>query len=1234
MKLLRRQVPSIFKCKLVPALLGLLFVRAALATVPLYDNSVANLYYIPGAPPPTIDAVTFQNEPNIEFAVGFAAYTPFPELYETWNTLNYTNLGVLVANSPTVTNGAFFIGYNGNFGSGFNFDRQTTNQISHQIAGSFYNAGDIRCDSLQDGNNIFTINLLDGYVFNFYLLTSIGQFKAWATNIVNPGSIEVGTGGLLQMTGTNLDLTGGSLTLEPLLNSSLLTFFNYFNYNTIFNAFSTAQFSGLGAAGGSFWDPGLSLTATTAVASYPFFPNPMTLTNSTAYIDDEDDPLNPGVKVHRAVFLVNNSPDGAVTANVYFDPLYQFSQFGLVYPGCVNIGWSANTVDPASGNPVNNYLYLTDDYLWGGSTNVAVLANGQPDNFVFSTSPNPLLFSPAPSGFVNEFPNIVTTNLFAYMNGSLVPSTITTNASGWNPSGNITNLPSAIKLSAANTLNLAYTTISGPNYLSLFCTNQFQGSPGATISAPYSDIALGVTNGFLTFSNVLMAGLPAYSGNVQAWTTRFISVDALGVTNDFRILLVYSAFEPSSPPWIQHLYAHGTNTLNVSDHLNVYGSIYSDAAILTLQTNQVGVGATSLDGELYWDNTATFNANSGSGTQQFPNLLWVTNYGAIRTGNNANFGSAAAPQSAVTSISPAMSAMGTLSQTVAGTNAAIGDQVTIGTNQYTFVGTLTNTRANQIKWGATVTASLNNLIAAVNGAAGAGTNYSSATKPNASVTAGPLAGHAFTVTARTAGVAGNSMVTTFTPAKASVVNLAWGGATLAGGADIVYFKTPTSFNNHSLLADQGTAMWTTYFDSDGTISNGSGSFILYAGLAVLNGLQPPTNGNVVAGGDIIIVATNTPGLGMNGILISNVMLKAGHKLTLLSTNIYDSGVSNGNIFVVGAASGGGTLDSGFNVPVMPPVGAGSLLGTTVTNIAPPSKTIYNVWAGTNRGLSNLGFTNNLALGHLVLDSLTTNLTFPPVAFVFNGVGVSNALYVDLLELKDGATQGSNTFQYNFPWLHIGTNMVIYYARAILDVNGQSYDDSEAIDWAGQFQNANGGRLRWISSYPGYFSTTNYYFTNSAGAVITQPENIALAQSTVIDSDADGIPNAKDTTPFFLPPELNFTASVTNLPPKSAKIEWTTIPNAVNYVYYTTNLLQPVTNAFTNFAHWYYGNNVAVTNAAHVNYFTSPQLYANVATTDNAQQTNVWVCDAVTNVPPRYYRVVVWPQLNLNQTNAP
>jgi hypothetical protein len=482
----------------------------------------------------------------------------------------------------------------------------------------------------------------------------------------------------------------------------------------------------------------------------------------------------------------------------------------------------------------------------------------------------------------------------------------------------------------------------------------------------------------------------------------------------------------------------------------------------------LGVGATSLDGELTWLNPVVFNANSGSGAQQLPNLLNLTNSGAIRALNTVNFG---------------------------------------------------------------------------------------------------------------------------------------GAATVYGG-----------FINNGLIADQGTTVWATNFINSGSISNGPGSFVLQSSTALL------TNGLIYAGADVKLIATNNSGLGGNSLIISNHVIQAGRMLTLWSTNLTDTGVTNGNVWVVGfnGISGSpnlGANDSGFNIPVKPSVG--DLLGTTVTNIAPPNMKIYNFWSGNDYGISSQGYTNNLALGQLILDA-QGSASF----FYFNGAGTSNALYVDKLVLQDYANVGTGNSE-NFLWLKIATNMMIYYAQAI---DGSGHSVAEAIDNASR-AGWNGGRLRWIYSYAGYFSSTNLVYTNSVYPNgVTNTVNAALAQSSVIDSDGDGIINNVDPTPFLVPSEVSFTLTTTT--DQLAKVEWTTIPNATNFIYYTTNLLATNWLAFTNFKNFYYGDNVAVTNAGHGNGFHSPQTYVSTqfSPPDNSQMTNVWVFDAITGVP-HYYKVVIWPWLN-------
>jgi hypothetical protein len=934
--------------KLLAAAFLLAFIGPAVATIPIWVNDSSESYVIPGTPPPTIDATAFDNE-NL-FSVTVGVYAPGYDLYETVNTLYYTNNDTMIAGSPSLTNGYY---YDYSYGSGYQFDYYTNG--FHKLAGTFYNPGSIRCDSIQDGNNIYNYG-----IYSYYELISIGKCDVLATNLINPGTIGVSAEGQIYLTGQNVDLTGGVLYQDGILDT----------YGTAY----TVNVNSSGAVGtdtNAEWNPGADLLAGSAYSSYPDY---LDLTNSTAYFDIQQNGASN--VIYRAVFIQNDSSNAP--ANVYIRPTsYLPDDFES---GAAHVEWVGAYLDPASGEMTTNYLYLTDNYAYGASTNVAVL-NGVPDNFSLITSATPLLYNPTAAGFDAVFPDGYITNRYAYMNAQVISSSVATNANGLNPSGSITNLSGRIQIIASNDLNLAYATISGQNYLSLIAPNQFDGSPGASISAPYSDINLGVTNGFLTISNLLLANIPNWSGSIQAWSTRWVAVDATtGITNDYRVLIVGSKLQPISSPWIQNLRLHGTNSLVISDALNVFGTVYMDAQRLTLATNQIGVGATSADGEFNWNNPTPLYANSSSGTQQLPNLLWLTNNGAIRLNNNAVFGSTA----------------------------------------------------------------------------------------------------------------------------------------------VVY----GAFINTSLISDQGTKIWAANFLNSGTISNGSGAFNLWANAATL------TNGLVVAGGDLVITCTN--------LVIGSNTLWAGKQLSLQVTNVLaDLGMTNGNICVVGSASGGGT-DSGFNAPVKPL--AGDLLSTTVTNIAPASKTINNLWAGGDYGYSVLGYSNNLALGRLILDAGLNS------KFTFNGTGTSNALYVDYLELRNYAT--NTDANGNVADLSFGTNLVIYYAQAM--VNG--------ISMAGKLNHKNSDHLRWLPAYAGYYSSTNLVYP----AGVTNTINAALAASKSIDSDGDGTANGSDATPLFEPAQVAFTLTLTNVPPLSSRLCWHSIPAATNSVLYTTNLLSANWQVLTNF----------------------------------------------------------------------
>lgn len=128
-------------------------------------------------------------------------------------------------------------------------------------------------------------------------------------------------------------------------------------------------------------------------------------------------------------------------------------------------------------------------------------------------------------------------------------------------------------------------------------------------------------------------------------------------------------------------------------------------------------------------------------------------------------------------------------------NASAGDTVTIGGTTYRFVSALSTgpTVPNQVlistaSSGAEA-ATLANLAAAINGASGAGTNYSTGTVANASVTA-TAGATTLSLSASKPGSAGNSIATTVSMVNGSSFGAAFGAATLTGGVDDATFSDP------------------------------------------------------------------------------------------------------------------------------------------------------------------------------------------------------------------------------------------------------------------------------------------------------------------------------------------------------------------------------------------------------------------------------------------------------------
>jgi hypothetical protein len=373
-----------------------------------------------------------------------------------------------------------------------------------------------------------------------------------------------------------------------------------------------------------------------------------------------------------------------------------------------------------------------------------------------------------------------------------------------------------------------------------------------------------------------------------------------------------------------------------------------------------------------------------------------------------------------------------------------------------------------------------------------------------------------------------------------------------GGSQTSAFSGPDSssnayaaFVNTGGVTNFGAAIFANYFQNSGTFYASGGALRLRQAQTVIM-----TNGAFLAPGAAGAIAIQGGGL-----LVSNHVLQAGAALTLSATDYLDDGslgvgadaVTNKNTWYSGY---------GLNLPVLPT--RSSLLATTISNTGPAGALVPNLWAGQDRGPVTAGYNNNAAIGRLILDGRDARTRFN-----FQRTGLTNALYVDLLELKDSTTNADNLG--NFVGINLDTNFTVYYGDAI--VAGHSI--AEKLDRKFGYAGTNGGRFVWVSNYnTGFFSSTNV--TYSDGSV--HRLNRALVYSCNIDSNGqpypptgganatcDGTVLKPDAIPVLTPASLVLTATFTNQPVRSIVLSWNTIPLSTNALYAAPSPLTSGTN---------------------------------------------------------------------------
>ncbi|HYV31090.1 MAG TPA: hypothetical protein VEO53_08315, partial [Candidatus Binatia bacterium] len=338
---------------------------------------------------------------------------------------------------------------------------------------------------------------------------------------------------------------------------------------------------------------------------------------------------------------------------------------------------------------------------------------------------------------------------------------------------------------------------------------------------------------------------------------------------------------------------------------------------------------------------------------------------------------------------------------------------------------------------------------------------------------------------------------------------------------------------------------TRNFENPGCIVANGGSFTLDAAAVSLigNPLVLTTNVSTFTFGTNTFFFTNLVALVSapkiqgaaavrilaGNLTVSNSFINAGTLNLGVTNSLDDSGTNGLNHW---------SVISGFSVTQKPVTG--DLLGTYLHSTAPRLGQVDHFWAASNMGVTNGGFSNNLAVGKLTLDGGENSL------FRFFGVGANKALYVDYLELVNSATNVNAS-------LAIDQNFTLYFANANLPV--------------GKLDGAVGGRLRWVPDFAGPLSSTNLVYSFTNGTVVTNITftfNIALVTSRDLDSDGDGTVNADDPTPIYVPQNAALAVALTPEPLRAARLSWRALAYSSNFVEFKTMAHATNWQVLTNF----------------------------------------------------------------------
>lgn len=590
------------------------------------------------ATPPTIDATNVINN-----GIMGTFYTILP--FDTSNTKNFTNAGTMTA------------------AVGFRFDTAPRNS-SGQLTGLRVPAANFH------NRNTGIISAYDYSTVGGF----VGSiFTVEATNLVNQGILTVGAGGLMQLTGGNVNLSRGGFGVLSINDSAARRSYNYplegrfapdvaitddyweqtnmtFNVANLLspNGVVTPRHDVQTVGGGvgpaqfrleSFYYGAISNVVRTTT---------MSLTNIDGSFTNFQVPSN---IVKQVAFVA--VPYGSGEPSITFTPSSQFTNnYHSVY-----VTLRLPTTNTILGTPSETTVYLQDTLA--GENDTGLLVNStttqagqsiqptyRPKAYIFSRVRQGVGIS---SGNVtnlttdffydeNYGTNIVESRYAAYSatmdNIVLRPPNI--------PAGTATNLTGRAEVRAAN-LDLTRARIRGEGLISLQTTHLL-GSSNALVDCENLSLDLGSTNGLLQIKDITKTSTDRVRGTVYAWSATWSNTYSMVYTN-----YVIDEADTNAPPVAELV----TNAPAILFHALVY-DLSGLTTTIPVSVQQFKASATNIVMEdranvvlefLLKGQSFTLNGqmNLSGGvtdwrTTNAPTLRYFTNNGTLNIANEAHFG--------------------------------------------------------------------------------------------------------------------------------------------------------------------------------------------------------------------------------------------------------------------------------------------------------------------------------------------------------------------------------------------------------------------------------------------------------------------------------------------------------------------------------------------------------------------------------------------------------------------